>query len=67
MSMARKMIIHWFSLQLFQNRNRIITCDYKYNEKFINISDKEMGCYHIYFDNSNEEIKRNNLEENEKV
>ena len=27
-------------------------------DKFINISDKEKEYYHIYFDNSNEEIKR---------
>ena len=40
--------------------------DNKYG-KFINISDKEKEFYHIYFDNSNEEIKRNYLEENEKV
>ena len=35
--------------------------------KFINISDKEREYYHIYFDNSIEEIKRNYLENNEKV
>ena len=35
--------------------------------KFINISDKEKEYYHIYFNNSNEEIKRNNLNKNEKV
>ena len=40
--------------------------DNKY-DKFINISDKEKEYYHIYFDNSNEEIKRNYLENNEKV
>ena len=27
------------------------------NDKFINISDKEKEYYHIYIDNSNEEIK----------
>ena len=37
----------------------------KYGQ-FINISDKENYC-HIYFDNSNKEIKRNYLEKNEKV
>ena len=35
--------------------------------KFVNVTDKEKEYYHIYFDNSNEEIKRNYLEENEKV
>ena len=35
--------------------------------KFINILDEEKEYYHIYFDNSNEEIKRNYLNENEKV
>ena len=35
--------------------------------KFINIPDKDKEYYHIYFDDSNEEIKRNYLEENEKV
>ena len=38
--------------------------DKKYG-KFINISCKDY--YHIYFDNSNEEIKRNYLKQNEKV
>ena len=38
----------------------------KYNE-FVNIPDEDKEYYHIYFDNSNEEIKRNYLEENEKV
>ena len=37
----------------------------KYGQ-FINILDEDK-YYHIYFDNSNEEIKRNYLEENEKV
>ena len=27
--------------------------------KFINVHDKEKEYYHIYFDNSNEEVKRN--------
>ena len=35
--------------------------------KFINISDKEEEYYHIYFNNSNEEIKRNYLNINDKV
>ena len=35
--------------------------------KFINISDKDREYYHIYFDDSNEEKKRNYLNENEKV
>ena len=40
--------------------------DSKYG-KFINIPDEEKKYYHIYFDNANKEIKRNYLEENEKV
>ena len=35
----------------------------KYGE-FINIPKKEKEYYHIYFDNSKEEIKRNYLEKN---
>ena len=35
--------------------------------KFINIPDEEKEYFHIYFDNSNEEIKRNKLNYNEKV
>ena len=35
--------------------------------KFVNVTDKEKEYYHIYFDNSKEEIKRNYTEENEKV
>ena len=38
----------------------------KYNQ-FINLPDKDKEYYHIYFDNSKEEIKRNYLNENEKV
>ena len=37
------------------------------NPQFINIPDEEKEYYHIYFDNSNEEIKRNYLYVNEKV
>ena len=37
----------------------------KYGE-FINIPDEEKEYYHIYFNNSNEEIKRNYLNENDK-
>ena len=40
--------------------------DNKYGE-FINISDEDKKFYHIYFDNSNEEIKRYFLYKNEKV
>ena len=40
--------------------------DNKYG-KFINIPDEEKEYFHIYFDNSNEEIKRNKLNYNEKV
>ena len=64
-----------------QNRLNIATKDYKeycqieielklvnnkYN-KFINISEKDEEYYHIYFNNSKEEIKRNYLKEKEKV
>ena len=35
--------------------------------KFINITEKEKEYYHIYFNNSNKEIKRNYLNEKEKV
>ena len=40
--------------------------DNKYG-KFINISYEEKEYFHIYFDNSNEEIKRYLINENEKV
>ena len=36
-------------------------------DKFINIPDKDKEYYHIYFNNSNEDIKRNYLNKNEKV
>ena len=36
------------------------------NSKFINISDKDKEYFHIYFDNSKEEIKRNYFNEDEK-
>ena len=36
-------------------------------DKFINIPEDKKEYYHIYFDDSKEEIKRNNLEQNEKV
>ena len=41
--------------------------EYNGESKFINIPDEEKEYYHIYFDNSNEEIKRNYLKEKEKV
>jgi len=37
------------------------------NKKFINISDENMKYYHIYFNNSNEEKKRTELNANDKV
>ena len=40
--------------------------DGKYG-KFINISDYEKGYFHIYFDNSKNEISRNYLDKNDKV
>jgi len=36
-------------------------------DKFINIQEKEKDFFHIYFDNSKEEIKRDYLQRNEKV
>ena len=48
-----------------------IEVELKIDEKkyglFVNIPHKEEEYYHIYFDDSNEEIKRNYLYENEKV
>ena len=42
--------------------------NYKNNDnKFINISDDNMKCYHIYFDNSNIEVKRTELKWKDKV
>ena len=41
---------------------------YKSNDnKFINISDDNMKCYHIYFDNQNKEVKRTELKWKDKV
>ena len=45
---------------------KITLADDKYG-KFINISGEQSKYYHIYFDNSAEEIKRNYLNEDEKV
>ena len=36
-------------------------------DKFINIQEEEKDFFHIYFDNSKEEIKRDYLKQNEKV
>ena len=44
----------------------LIPSDNKY-DKFINIPKEGKEYYHIYFDNSNEEIKRNYLEKNERI
>ena len=41
--------------------------DYRYDGKFISLLDEEKEYYHIYFDNSKEEIKRNKLDFNEEV
>ena len=38
-----------------------------HNKKFINISDENMKYYHIYFDNSKEEIKRTEFNDDEIV
>ena len=40
--------------------------DDKY-DKFINLPDKDKEYYHIYFDDSKEEINKNKLNYNEKV
>ena len=37
------------------------------NDKFINIPEEDKEYYHIYFDNSNKEVKRNYLEKNEQI
>ena len=44
----------------------IIPIKNKYG-KFININKEEEKYFHIYFNNNREEIKRNYLEENEKI
>ena len=41
--------------------------EYGEKNKFINIPEEDKEYYHIYFDNSNEEIKRNYLDFDEKV
>ena len=38
-----------------------------YKSNFINISKEEKEFYHIYFDNTNEDIKRNYLTGNDKL
>ena len=44
----------------------IKNCNNNY-DRFININEEDKKYYHIYFDNNKEEIKRNYIEENEKV
>ena len=44
----------------------LIIADNKYG-KFINISEEDKKYYHIYFDNSKEEIHRNILNDGDKV
>ena len=39
----------------------------EYNKAFINIPDEEKEYYHIYFDNSVEEIKRNSIQKDENI
>ena len=41
--------------------------DYNENKKFINIPEEEKEYYHIYFDNSKEDIKRNYFKENDRA
>ena len=40
---------------------------YKYGGRFINIWDEQKKYFHIYFDDSNEEIKRNYIEKSENI
>ena len=44
----------------------IIPCQNKYG-KFINIKDEEKSFFHIFFNNSKDQIRRNNLNEDDKV
>ena len=53
-------------IEYFQIEIELKLVDNKYG-KFINISEKDEEYYHIYFNNSKEEIKRNYLKEKEKV
>ena len=55
--------------QLFSSIEIELKLDNKndHTNKFINISDENMKYYHIYFDNSNEEKKRTELNANDKV
>ena len=55
-----------FSQQYSSIEIEIKLVDNKYG-KFINIPDEQKEYYHIYFDNSKEEIKRNVTKVNEKV
>ena len=53
--------------QLYSNIEIELKIDDDRYGKFINIPDNEKEYYHIYFDNSKEEIKRNILKKNENV
>ena len=51
--------------QLYSSIEIELKLDYYEYNKFINIPDKCKKYFHIYLDNSNKEIKRNYLKENE--
>ena len=53
--------------QLYSNIEIEIKIENNKSCKFINILDKEEEYYHIYFDNSSKDIKRNYLNKDEKV
>ena len=53
--------------QYYSSIELTLTLDNYKNDKFINIPDLETEYYHIYFDNSIIEIKRNYLNENENI
>ena len=53
--------------QIYSPIERELKLDDKKYGKFINISNDDKEYYHIFFDNSDEEMKRNYLKQNEKV
>ena len=46
---------------------KLVNYENIYNNRFINISDENMNYYHIFFDNSSEEIKRTELNDTDKA
>jgi len=53
--------------QYYSSIELTLTLDNYKNDKFINIPDSDREYYHIYFDNSIKEIKRNYLNEKENI